>query len=291
MILRSLTLEPLDDGEGGLATKPKPAKPGLLDRAKAAMTGAGNNAKKLIPRDPVAGLAKALIPIRGALARWDEIEAAHKARRDTSAYDKHLEKARATFAESHSPDDRGKEILARLALNERQTEANEAQRSAYSGSRELEWIQTPAVRDNIQKALALKIEVAKLELQKIRASEQKHLGPNHDANESPLVKAQAGKLATWEQQLELLNTRMVLHDSVIEAQRFLAAAKLLLENDEITGKKFIHKDDGDLYELLSVDEVTDDGLVEFNHAYKLRSATGRSWSGSRSNLEKCFKKL
>jgi hypothetical protein len=228
--------------------------------------------------------------MREMMQQWDEIKAAHDAKCDVLAYTKHLEKAQAKFADTHLPEDHECVFLAEAVLRARQTEASDAQRTAYYGTLELEWIKCPDARDKIKKACALKIEVAKLELQRVRASEQSHLGPKHDANDSPLVKEQAGKVSLWEQQLTQFNTRMTIHDPVLEAQRYLAAAKLLLEGDESVTGKFMHKDDGDIYELVSVDEVTDDGLVEFHHAYKLRSGTGKYWSGTKANFDKVFQK-
>jgi hypothetical protein len=295
--LRSVTVEPLPnedqvEEEQAADNKAKPVTRGLFNKAKAITDGAFNRGKKMMAGDPIKGLTKALGPVRAALRHWGEIKAVHDARCDLSAYTKHLGKAQAQFAESHSPEDHGKVFLASAVLKERQTEVNIAQRCAYGGSLESEWILFPDVRDNIKKACALKIEATKIELERVRASEKAHLGPKHDANDSPLVKEQANKVAMWEQQLTRLNTRMTLYEPVLEAQRYLEAARLLLEGDESAGKKFVHKDDGGIYELVRVDPIKNPDLAEFENTHHLRSAIGgKSWSGSQANFEKCFKRL
>jgi hypothetical protein len=63
LTLRNINYERLDDdGESELQTddEPKPAKPSLLSRAKAAMSDNVGRAKKMLPRDVVKQLAKAL---------------------------------------------------------------------------------------------------------------------------------------------------------------------------------------------------------------------------------------
>ena len=83
------------DEEGEPVIEPKPAKPSLLSRAKAAMSDNVSRAKKMIPRDAVKQLAKALGPVRDMMQQWKDIEAAHKAKCDTSAYTKYLERMQA----------------------------------------------------------------------------------------------------------------------------------------------------------------------------------------------------
>jgi hypothetical protein len=284
--MRGISVEPLpnEDEEQATDSEPKSVTRGLFDKVK-------GGAKKILAGDPVKELAKALSPVRAALQHWGEIKAVHDAECDVSAYTKHLGKARAKFAESRSPEDHGNVFLAEAVLNERQVRVHAAQRSAYGGSLESKWMQFPDVRDKIKKACALKIEAVKVELERVRSKEQLHLGPRFDASDSPLVKEQAGKVELWEQQLAHLNARMTVYDPVLEAQRFLAAAKLLLEGDESAGKKFIHKDDGDVYELERAGEISDPDYAEFENTHELRSATGKSWAGTKANFEKCFKKL
>ena len=256
------------------------------------MAGNVNRAKKMLPRDPVKGLAKALVPVRAMLRRWDEIKAAHDAKCNVSEYTEHLQKMQAEFAKTQSPEAHGRVFLAQAVLGERQRGADIERRNAYGGSLESGWMQFPDVREKVKKACALKIEAVKVQLGRVRASEIKHLGPKYDADDSPLVKEQANKVALWEQQLAQLNARMTIHDPVIEAQRFLAATRLLLEGDEITGKKFIHRDDGDIYELVKADEVSDSDLAEFEHTHELQSAVGRKfWSGTKADFEKVFRKM
>jgi hypothetical protein len=281
--LRSISVERLPDEEQeeqATDNEPTPVKRGLLHRAKKMMAG-----------DPVKALAKALLPVREMLRRWSEIKAAHDAECDETAYTKNLEKAHARFAETHSPEDHERVFLAKAVLAERQKGAEIARRGSYSGSLELEWMQFPDVRDKIKKACALKIEATKVELERVRRKEQSHLGPKYDADDSPLVKERAGKVELWEQQLTQLNTRMTLHDPILEAQRFLAAARLLLENDESGGARFINKTDGDIYSLVCVDLIKNPDLAEYEHTHHLQSAVGgKYWSGTKADFEKCFKK-
>jgi hypothetical protein len=73
----------------------------------------------------------------------------------------------------------------------------------------------------------------------------------------------------------------------MEAQRFLAVARLLLKGEENIKGKFVHKDDGDVYELVKADPVSDSDLAEFENTHHLRSAIGgKSWFGSQANFEK-----
>jgi hypothetical protein len=145
-------------------------------------------------RDPVAELSKALGPVREALQRWEEIQATHKARCDTSAYEKHLAKAQAEFEKTQTPDTHERVFLAR-ACDERASN-NSGHRATRRVSRGVRaTVDTVSnVREKVKRACEWKIEVAKRELENVRATEQSRLGPKYDASESPIVKDYAGSL-------------------------------------------------------------------------------------------------
>jgi|SRR5581483_214433 len=255
-----------------------------------ALGRAFNCVKKIMSkRDPVAELAKALEPVLELMRHWKKIEASHKVQCDVSKYIKYRDEVQARFNRTQSPRDQGELWLAGKVLENAQQQATEAQRVAYYGTLETEWLRSDAdLKAKVIKAVTVKIEAAKAELETVRAEEQSRIGLGYNANESPIVKRQAGLVATWEQQLNVLNTRMVLHDPVIEAQRFLTAAKLLLEGDENLHGRYRHNDDGGVYELVRVDEINDPDLAEFEQTHHLRSATNKTWSGTQADFEKCF---
>src|SRR5438477_13127858 len=99
--LRPIEYESLDDGEADDPVKPKPARPGLFNRAKAAMTGSVNRAKKVVG-SPSAELGSLLPLLRAMSDRWKEIGAEHARETDVSAYTAHVQAARQTFAAEKS---------------------------------------------------------------------------------------------------------------------------------------------------------------------------------------------
>ena len=66
------------DEEGEPVIEPKPKKPGLFSRAKAAMTDNVSRAKKLIPRDPAADLKECLRSLSAIRDRWNAIKAEYQ---------------------------------------------------------------------------------------------------------------------------------------------------------------------------------------------------------------------
>jgi hypothetical protein len=241
------------------------------------------------------GLTEALVPIRALLARWQEIEKAHSGRVNASAaYDTRVKEAHARFSKSQSIEDHEKLILAELARKDRAADASRAWREKFDGQLESEWMQVPGLRDKIHTAILAKIEAEKSQLEVVRQSEQKHLGSKyHDrVDESLPVKDQAGLIKRWEGQLRLLDTPMTVPDNVLMAQKYLTVCKLLLSDDEGAGKKFVHKKDGEIFELRRVDPVSDPDLTEFQHTHFLKSSVGeKSWTGTKADFEKVFEKV
>jgi hypothetical protein len=296
LVVRNISSESLGyvDEEGEPVIEPESGKPGLVDRAKAMAKDALGRGKKLIPRDHAVELKKILPLLRTAKNRWLAIEAEHAAACDTSKYEQHYQKCEEKFARTKSLDDEGAIILAGMLRKRANETAHAGMLAKHHGELDEKWMsEHPKIRDIIRTGMQLKLELAKAALtpERIKA-EQKRLADLGDYEGVAEVKNKAtAEVENWETQLEHLDTKMVVYQITIDAGNLRKHIDLLLKGFESVRGKYRHKDDGDIYDLVSVDEVTDDGLVEFNHAYKLESVTsGKSWSGSKENFEKIFSK-
>jgi len=165
---------------------------------------------------------------------------------------------------------------------------------------ERQWMgEFPKVRDTIRAALQIKCDMAELELtpERIKA-EQKRLADLGDFDGVGHVETNArSAVKSWQGQLKLIDTPLLVYDVVLDGQRLLRAIELLLEGFGDTSNKFIYQregdvHDGEIFELVRVDPVTDPDLAEYQQTHHLKSEIGgRIWEGAEPDFNKCFKKL
>jgi hypothetical protein len=158
-------------------------------------------------------LETALAKVRAFDHRRKEIDARWRAKVDTSALEGRLAAAEAKYRQSSSVEDLEAVALLELIL-EKVSDRIRGMRRAYQYGGDVidnEFRKKcPNAFETLREVCRLRAEKVRIELEKIRESERKHLGPTFDDEQlaqSPLVHRAQSEVDTWEARATAINSK------------------------------------------------------------------------------------